>query len=107
MNIIENIDIKDEMIKHKYATNADASGAPIINIKNYEVIGIHREKREYLAKKCRSLLKESLINFYKIKSENTKGILYYIYNRYEGDAKYGKKECKGIMYMMALDMKEL
>ena len=44
MNVIENIDIKDEMIKHKCATHRGASGAPIINIKNCKVIGIHKGK---------------------------------------------------------------
>ena len=98
MNVIENIDIKDEKIKHKCATDSGASGAPIINMKNCKVIGIHRGEEEGSNINVGTLLKESIINFNKNKNGNKNGILYYKNGRYEGEVKNGKREGKGIMY---------
>ena len=98
MNVIENIDIKDENIKHKCATDSGASGAPIINMKNCKVIGIHRGEKKGSNINVGTLLKESIINFNKNKNGNKSGILYYKHGRYEGEVKNGKREGKGIMY---------
>ena len=94
MNVIENIDIKDEKIKHKCATDSGASGAPIINMKNCKVIGIHRGEEKGSNINVGTLLKESIINFNKNKNGNKNGILYYEYGRYEGEVKNGKREEK-------------
>ena len=70
MNVIENIDIKDEKIKHKCVADSGASGAPIINMKNCKVIGIYRGEEEGSNINVGTLLKESINNFNKNKNGN-------------------------------------
>ena len=67
--------IKDEDIKHKCATESGSSGAPIINLNNFKVIGIHKGAHKELSLNIGLLLKESINKFNK--NENKKGILNY------------------------------
>ena len=68
MNAIESINNKDETIRHKCATEKGTSGAPIINLQNCKVIGVHQGGDKSINRGV--LLKESIINFNK--KENTK-----------------------------------
>ena len=73
IGLIDNI--KDEDIQHKCATESGSSGAPIINLNNFKIIGIHIGTDKVLSLNIGLLLKES-INKYN-KNENKKGLLYY------------------------------
>ena len=63
--------IKDENITHKCATESGSSGAPIINLNNFKVIGINIGADKVLSLNIGLLLKESINNFNK--NENKKG----------------------------------
>ena len=89
--------IKDEDITHKCATESVSSGAPIINLNNFKVIGINIGADKVLSLNIGLLLKESINNFNK--NENIKGILIYENcDIYEGEIKNGFSEGKGIYY---------
>ena len=96
-DIIEKIE--NDLIEHKCSTENGSSGAPIINLNNYKVIGIHKGFDLNLNLNIGILLKEPINDFKKIKNENTeKIILLDNVNKYEGDYKNNKMEGKGILY---------
>ena len=105
-NLIININKKDEIIKHECQTDSITSGAPIMNIKNFKVIGVHRETNREFSLNIGTLLRESIINFNKIQNDTSKEILYFEYGRYEGEIKNGEAEGKGILYLNNSDRYE-
>jgi hypothetical protein len=90
--------IEDDIIQHKCATQKGSSGAPIINLNNYKIIGIHQGTEIVLSLNSGILLKNIINDFNKIKYTHEKKILYFDNGRYEGDVKNGKMEGKGIRY---------
>ena len=96
INIIDKIE--DDIIQHKCATQKGSSGAPIINLNNYKIIGIHQGTEIVLSLNSGILLKNIINDFNKIKYTHEKKILYFNDGRDEGDVKNGKMEGKGIRY---------
>jgi len=90
--------IEDDIIKHKCATGKGSSGAPIISLNNFKIIGIHQGTEEIHSLNIGMLLTNIINDFIKSKySDNTK-ILYNDNGRYEGEVKNGLREGKGIYY---------
>ena len=96
IGIIEKI--KDDIIKHKCATEKGSSGSPIINLNNFKIIGIHQGNEEVLSLNTGIFLTNAINDFNQIKYSHEKQILYYIDGRYEGDVQNGKKEGNGKYY---------
>ena len=90
--------IEDDIIKYKCANEKGSSGAPILNLNNFKIIGIHQGTEKMLSLNVGILLTNIINDFNKTKYSSNKNILYYDYGRYEGDVKNGKAEGKGIMY---------
>ena len=90
--------IEDDLIRHKCATEKGSSGAPIISLNNFKIIGIHQGTEEIHSLNIGMLLTNIINDFNKSKYSENKKILYYDYGRYEGEVKNGKKEGKGIEY---------
>jgi len=90
--------IEDDLIKHKCATEKGSSGAPIINLNNFKIIGIHQGTEKIHSLNIGILLTNIINDFNKSKDSENKKILYYDNGRYEGEVKNGKKEGKGIEY---------
>ena len=98
MGSIENI--KDDIIKYKCETEKGSSGAPIINLNSYNVIGIHKETNNNLSLNIGILLKDSIKNFFKFNKNKNKKRIYFLGSgdRYKGCRKNNKMEGKGIYY---------
>ena len=90
--------IENDIIKCKCTTEKGSSGAPILNLNNFKIIGIHQGTEKMLSLNIGILLKNIINDFNKTKYSSNKIILYYDNGRYEGDVKNGKREGKGIMY---------
>ena len=87
-----------DLIKHKCATEKGSSGAPIISLNNFKIIGIHQGTERIHSLNIGMLLTNIINDFIKSKySDNTK-ILYNDNGRYEGEVKNGLREGKGIYY---------
>ena len=118
---IENI--IDEVIEHKCSTDNGSSGAPIINLKNNKVIGVHRGTEENMSLNIGILLTSVINDLNKIKNKNqneenkilfnnvikgsnskknkTKENIVYLNisrNEYEGNNKNDNVEGKGIYH---------
>ena len=92
MGIIDKI--VDDIIYHKCATEKGSSGAPIINLNNFKIIGIHQGTNEVLSLNSGILLTNIIKDFNQTKNSNEKKILYFHNGRYEGDYKNNKFEGK-------------
>ena len=62
--------IEDDIIQHKCATQKGSSGAPIINLNNYKIIGIHQGTEKVLSLNSGMLLKNIINDFNKGKYKN-------------------------------------
>ena len=67
IGIIEKI--KDDIIKHKCATEKGSSGSPIINLNNFKIIGIHQGTDEVLFLNEGMFLTNAINDFNKINLE--------------------------------------
>ena len=90
--------VEDDIIKHNCVTERGSSGAPIINLFNCKIIGIHQGTDDILSLNAGMFLTNAINDFNKTKYSYEKKILYYDDGRYEGDVKNDKIEGKGIMY---------
>ena len=63
IGIIEKIE--DDLIEHKCATEKGSSGAPIINLNNLKIIGVHQGTEKALSLNFGMLLKDSINDFNK------------------------------------------
>ena len=63
LGAIKNINMKNSKISHYCSTERGSSGAPILNLNTYKIIGIHRGKDGNFNWNCGSLLKFPVISF--------------------------------------------
>ena len=59
--------IEDDIIKHKCATEKGSSGAPIINLNNFKIIGIHQGTDDILSLNAGMFLTNAINDFNKTK----------------------------------------
>ena len=68
-NIIKNIDINNIKIEHLCATEDGSSGAPILNLKTFKVIGIHTGKHKTKNVNIGTIIREAINEFNKFRIE--------------------------------------
>jgi len=71
-NIIQNIDISNTKIYHLCESNDGSSGAPILNLQNFSVMGIHVGKKKNLKANFGIVLKPIIEKFYNIQNNKNK-----------------------------------
>ena len=75
-SVIKNIDTDNIRIQHLCSTEEGSSGAPILNLDNFKVIGIHLGRHKNGATNIGTLLKRPIEEFNKLnKPSNNKSIL--------------------------------
>ena len=71
-NIIQNIDVSNTKIYHLCESNDGSSGAPILNLQNFSVMGIHVGKKKNLKANLGMVLKPIIEKFYNIQNNANK-----------------------------------
>ena len=71
-NIIQNIDVSNTKIYHLCESNDGSSGAPILNLQNFSVMGIHVGKKKNLKVNLGMVLKPIFDKFYNIQNNSDK-----------------------------------
>jgi len=71
-HIIQNIDVLNTKIYHLCESNDGSSGAPILNLENFSVIGIHVGKKKNFTANLGIVLKPIIDKFYKIQNNADK-----------------------------------
>ena len=70
INIIKSIDHKKIKIKHLCETEEDSSGCPLLNFKNFKVMGIHNKKYKKKNYNLGTIIREPIESFYDLTKED-------------------------------------